>query len=71
MSHEIIFWHSAFSHPDSKPRIYWVGQKVRLGFSVTSYGKTQTKFLVISTCLNDVVSMIWGNFVFWPLVLIL
>lgn len=25
---------------------YWVGQKVRSGFSVTSYGKTRTNFLV-------------------------
>ena len=24
---------------------YWVGQKVHLGFSVTSYGKTRTNFL--------------------------
>ena len=24
---------------------YWVGQKVRSGLSVRSYGKTQTKFL--------------------------
>ena len=25
--------------------LYWVGQKVRSGFSVRSYGKTQTNFL--------------------------
>ena len=27
-----------------KEQIYWVGPKVRSGYSVTSYGKTQTNF---------------------------
>ena len=43
--------------------IYWVGQKVHLHFSVTSYGKTQKTFLAnpvhVGSCLLPTFYFIW------------
>ena len=35
-------------------QIFWVGQKVRLGFSISSYGKIHMKFFLPTQCLGSV-----------------
>ena len=56
------------TEPPGKPAllivfdIYWVGKKVRSGFSVTEFGKTQKNLLASTICCSPAVSPAkWGH----------
>ena len=46
---------------DGQKRLYWVGQKVHLGLSVTSYGKIWTDFLANPIWTTAWTSEGWGE----------
>ena len=56
---------SNYSYQKKKKSKHWVGQKVRLGLSVTSYGKFRTNLLAnpapLSTSPIKAVKCFWSN----------